>query len=83
MYHTCTYCFYALFYDIMLLEYYYRPRSEGDKALGSVRPSVRPFVCALTAKSIRSHYQSKVFVCVSSIRGAYTDKSADAVVLIF
>ncbi len=25
--------------------YCYRPRSEGDNALGSVRPSVRPFVC--------------------------------------
>ncbi len=57
--------------------YDYRPRSEGDNALGSVRPSVRPSVCpsvrlsvcALTAKSIRSDYQSKVFVCVSVIRG--------------
>ena len=26
-----------------------RPRSEEDNALGSVRPSVFPFVCALTA----------------------------------
>ncbi len=24
--------------------YYYRPRSEGDNVIGSVRPSVRPFV---------------------------------------
>ncbi len=34
----------------------YRPRSEGDNALGSVRPSVRPsvcpFVCALTAEPL-------------------------------
>ncbi len=51
----------------------YRPRSEGDNVLGSVRPSVRlsvrpsvrPSVCAV--KSSRSHYQSKVFVCVSVI----------------
>ncbi len=25
--------------------YFYRPRSEGDNVLGSVRPSVRPCVC--------------------------------------
>ncbi len=59
----------------------YRPRTEGDNALGSVRPSVCPFVCALTvepfdirdsaltsaAKSNKSHYQSRVLVCVSVI----------------
>ncbi len=28
----------------------YRPRSEGDNALGSVCPPARPFVCALTAE---------------------------------
>ena len=44
--------------------HFYRPRSEGDNALGSVRPSVCLSVCALTAepsaaKSIRSDYQSK------------------------
>ncbi len=51
--------------------------SEGDNVLGSVRPSVCPSVrlsvwmsvCALTAKSNNSHYQSKVFVCVSVISG--------------
>ena len=32
----------------------------------SVRPSVGPFVCALTAEPF---YQSVVFVCVSVIRG--------------
>ena len=43
--------------------------------VGSVRLSVCPFVCALTAepldlrpaKSNKSHYQFKVFVCVSVI----------------
>ncbi len=57
----------------------YRPRSEGDNALGSVRPSVRPSVrlsvrpsvCqrshGWTVKSYRSHCQSKVLVCVSII----------------
>ena len=51
---------------------FYRPRSEGDNALGSVRPSVRPSVrlsrgSALPSavKSNRSHCQSKVLVCVS------------------
>ncbi len=37
-------------------------QSEGDNVLGSVHPSVCP-----PAKSNRSHYQSKVFVCVSAI----------------
>ena len=51
--------------------------------VASVCLSVRPFVCALTAepfdnmgsalpraaKSIKSHYQFKVFVCVSVISG--------------
>ena len=35
-----------------LFWYIYRPQSEGDNALGSVRPSVRPFVCALTAEPL-------------------------------
>ncbi len=43
----------------------YRPRSEGDNVLGSVRPSV----FSLTVKSNKNHYQSKVFVCVSIISG--------------
>ena len=38
----------------------------------SVRPFVRPSVN-------RSHYQSKVCVCVSVIRGAYADNNVDAV----
>ncbi len=29
---------------------YYRPQSEGDNALGSIRPSVRLSVCALAAE---------------------------------
>ncbi len=61
---------------LLVCLFYYRPRSEGDNALGSVRPSVCPFVglcvrgSALpsAAKSNKSHYQSKVFVCVSVIR---------------
>ncbi len=32
------------------IPFYHRPRSEGDNALGSIRPSVRLFVCALTAE---------------------------------
>ncbi len=44
---------------------------QGDNALGSIRPSVRlsvrPFVCLLACQ--HSHYQSKVFVCVSIIMG--------------
>ncbi len=30
--------------------YFYRPRSEGDNALGSVRLSVRPSVCVRSQK---------------------------------
>ncbi len=49
-----------------MLQGNYRPRSEGDNALGrvrtSVRPSVRPCVC--------------LFVCN---QGAYVDKLADEV----
>ncbi len=44
----------------------------GDHGLGSVRPSVRPSVCLSirpSTKSNKSHYQSKVFVCVSIISG--------------
>ncbi len=64
---------------------HYRPRSEGDNTLSSVRPSIHlsvcPFVCALmaepvdleplssAAKSNKSHYQCKVFVCVSVSSG--------------
>ncbi len=62
--------------------------------IAPVHPSVRQFVCALTAvdirgsallsaaNSIRSHHQSTVFVCVSVIRRRiirYTDKGADVV----
>ncbi len=35
----------------------------------SVRPSVRLYVRPLMAKSNKSHYPSKVFVCVSVISG--------------
>ena len=43
--------------------------------------SVSPFVCQFATKSNKSHYQSKVFVCVSvdCNQQAYTDNSADAV----
>ena len=55
--------------------YCYRPRGlaqQGDNALGSVRLlrlSVRVFVSALPSEPFdqrakKSHYQSKVFVCV-------------------
>ncbi len=51
-----------------LLAYYlfYRPRSEGDNVIGSVRP----FVC---------HYRSEGFVCLSVISRACADNRADAV----
>ncbi len=56
---------------------------QGDNGIGSVRPSVRLFVCLFVcaaidirgsallsaAKSSKSHYQSKFSVCVSAIRG--------------
>ena len=40
----------------------------GDNVLDSICPSVHPFDC-LCAKSNKSHYQSKVFVCGSVISG--------------
>ena len=47
-----------------------------DDALGSVLPSVCLFACA--AKNNKSHYQSKVFVCLCN-QGVYTDNSAHVV----
>ncbi len=56
---------------VILASHDYRPRSEGDNALGSVRLSVR--LCALSRLNRltynKSHYQFKVFVCVSVISG--------------
>ncbi len=55
---------------VNLATIYYRPRSEGDNALGSVRPSVCLFVLSwLNCLTYKSHYQFKVFVCVSVISG--------------
>ncbi len=51
----------------------YRLQRDGDNALGSIRPSVRPSVCLSVLsrpKGIRSHYQSKAFVCVSVLQSA-------------
>ncbi len=45
----------------------YRPRSEGDNVLGSIRPP-----SALSR--LKSHYQSKVFVCVSNSRADAVDR---------
>ena len=64
---------------------YYRLRSEGDNILGSVRPSVclsvrlsvRPSVrlSALSRqRAKKSHYQFKVFVCVSNGRADAVDR---------
>ncbi len=40
---------------------------KGDKVLGSVRTSVRPPIRLWTLSQLKkSHYQSKVFVCVSN-----------------
>ncbi len=53
----------------------YRPRSlakQEDNALGSVRRSVRPPVCLFVLSRLnKSNDRSKVFVCVSVIRGKY------------
>ncbi len=46
--------------------FYYRPRSEGDSVLGSIRLSVRRSVSTM---SNNHHYQSKVIICVSVISG--------------
>ncbi len=61
----------------------YQPRSEGDNALGSVCPSVCPSVCVHShgwtvwpAMSNKSHYQSKVFVCVCN-QWAHADNRAN------
>ncbi len=53
----------------------YRPRSEGDNVLGSVRPSVRLFVCALLSEPF--DLQS-VCLCACN-QWAYADNRADAV----
>ena len=49
--------------------------------VASVCPSVCPFVRLSVLSRLNHHYQCKVFVCVSVIRGRirYTDNSADAV----
>ncbi len=52
-----------------------RSKSNFWRAAVDIRGSALPSA----AMSIRSHYQSKVFVCVSVIREAYTDNSADAI----
>ncbi len=63
---------------------FYRPRSEGDNVLGSVRPSVRPSVwvypgqrsrlCRVRQRAKKSHYQFKVFVCVPNSRADAVDR---------
>ena len=53
------------------MKHFYRPRSEGDNVIGSVRPSVRPFVC-LSSLPVRGF-------CLSVIIRACADNSADAV----
>ncbi len=52
---------------IVKMRYIYRPRSEGDNALGSVRPSIRPSVClsvrlCALSRLNKSHCQFKVYV---------------------
>ena len=51
---------------------FYRPRSEEDNVLGSVRPSVR--LCRVQQRAKKSYYQSRVFVCVSSNRMDAVDR---------
>ncbi len=60
----------------------YRPRSEGDNVLGSVRPSVCLSVRSLPLswlnrvqqRAKRGHYQSEVFVCVLNNRADAVDR---------
>ncbi len=47
----------------------YRPRSEGDNVLGSICPSICPYVRSSAPLLWLNQYQSKVFVCVSIISG--------------
>ncbi len=59
-------------FEIIAILHIYRPRSEGDNVIGSVRPSVCVFVRALLFTPFEGkggHYQSEGFVCVSVIRG--------------
>ncbi len=52
----------------ILLFNIFRPCSlakQGDNALGSVRQRSRP--CRVQQRAKKSHYQSKVFVCVSNV----------------
>ena len=46
---------------------FYRPRSEGDNVIGSVRPSVRPSVCVF-AETITSLRYLSVSVNVGRVR---------------
>ncbi len=54
----------------------YRPRSEGDNVLGSVRPSVRPSARSRLnrQRAKKNDYQSKVYVCVSNGRADAVDR---------
>ena len=54
---------------------YYRPRSEGDNVLGSVRPSVRPSsLSQLNRLTYDLDIRFKVFGCVSSNRADAVDR---------
>ena len=73
---------------VALIAYLYRTyqiaylstAKRGDNVLGSVRPSVRPSVCPFVCLSVcrliarKSHYQSKMFVCVSTNRADAVDR---------
>ncbi len=66
--HSCTDAVYDVSKYRTHMQDNYRPRSEGDNVLGSVRPSVRlSDLSRLNRLTNKSHYQSKVFVCVSVI----------------
>ncbi len=54
--------------------HFYRPRSEGDNVLGSVRPSVRPSVCLFVCLCVLQ----SVCLCACN-QWAYADNRADAV----
>ncbi len=71
-------------YKVTYIVYFYWPQSEGDNVLGSpsvhLSVSAEPFdllgtrLCRVRQRAKKSHYQSKVFVCVSNSRADEVDR---------
>ena len=79
----CDHTHLTIFIDRIVLA------KQGDNVYGSIRPSVHPSVCALTAEQFdplgaqlcrvqqrakKNHYQCRVFVCVSNNRADAVDR---------